>query len=171
MDALAYLDQLLKLLPRGKAWRAQDGSMLRQLMLAFADGAARFDQRLVDLIREADPRTTTELVGTWETMVGLPDNCTLLLTDIADRRKAIWAKLTSTGGQSEPYFREIASRLGYDITITRFHPAHMGDRLGVRIYTTPWRFTWQVNVRPSWNVFSPSSSRPTRPSFSPISEG
>ncbi|EGF92412.1 hypothetical protein ABI_08480 [Asticcacaulis biprosthecium C19] len=146
MDAPAYLDQLLKLLPRGRAWSRAPESTLSKLMSAFADGAARFDARALELLEEADPRTTTELIDAWERVAGLPDTCTGTLTEIADRRAALWQKLTNSGGQSIAYFTEVAARLGYEIEITLFRPMYCTSPCTGLLFTTAWRFTWQVTV-------------------------
>ncbi|EEF26834.1 conserved hypothetical protein, partial [Ricinus communis] len=56
------------------------------------------------------------------------------------------ARLTSTGGQSIPYFVNLAARLGYNVTITQFTPFRVGQQqMGSQVGTQDWAFTWQVN--------------------------
>lgn len=146
MNALDYLGQFFRLLPKGRAWRVTPDTVMGKLLAAFAEGAAAFDQRLLDLIEEADPRTTTEMVDAWERFVGLPDGCTGALTDIDDRRAAIWQKLTSQGGQSRSYFIEVAARLGYVVTIQVFEPLYCTGLCDGTVFDESWRFVWQVTV-------------------------
>lgn len=146
MNAADYLSQLFKLLPPGKAFTKEPTSKLGKLLLSFADAAARFDARCVDLVKEVDPRTTTELIDAWEDCAGLPDGCTGALTDIAARRQALWQKITSTGGQSRAYFTEVAARLGFVITINEFRPATCESLCDATLFEEDWRFVWEVVI-------------------------
>ncbi|HUO23111.1 MAG TPA: putative phage tail protein [Caulobacteraceae bacterium] len=122
LNASAYQTMLLQLLPPGLAWTRDPSSTLAQLMLALADELAALDARVDDLLLEMDPRTTTELIGDWEAMCGLPDPCAGDVGDqsLAGRRTRIVAKLTELGGQSPAYLISVAAALGYTVTITEF---------------------------------------------------
>lgn len=61
----AYAEMLAGLLPPGKLWQLFSG-LLHQLLLGCADALARLDQRVQDLLREADPRTALELLPEYE---------------------------------------------------------------------------------------------------------
>lgn len=63
--AEAYADMLVSLLPPGKLWR-WTGSVLRKLLLGSADELTRLDARVTDLLNEADPTTTLELLPEYE---------------------------------------------------------------------------------------------------------
>lgn len=63
--AAAYDRQMKALLPPGKIWR-KVASVLADFFLACAQELERVDQRGQDLINEADPRTTTELLPDFE---------------------------------------------------------------------------------------------------------
>jgi uncharacterized protein YmfQ (DUF2313 family) len=75
LNAKAYLQQLQALLPRGLAWPRAVDAHLTKLLSAFSLEFARVDQRVDDLLDEADPRSTLELLPEWERMAGLPDPC------------------------------------------------------------------------------------------------
>lgn len=70
-----YLRQLQSLLPPGPAWPKDDGATLTRLFGALSSELARVDGRAWQLVEEADPRTTGELLADWERSAGLPDIC------------------------------------------------------------------------------------------------
>lgn len=129
-NADAYAQQLRQLLPTGPAWQQPSTSVLRKLLLAFADSLTRIHNKLVGLLAEADPRTTAELLPEWEATTGLPDDCLSLSRDLstAERRADVVARLVATGGASAQYFIEVAAAYGYTVTITE-----------------PALHTWRVN--------------------------
>lgn len=144
--AADYQDQLLQLLPTGLAWpRDPDGTMGR-LMLAFGDGLARVDGRIDDLFREADPRTTLELLVDWERVAGLPDACAGAPDNIAERQVALANKVAQRGGQSIGFFTDIADRLGYYVEIVETDACKAGFRAGTACFGDDWRFSWIVRV-------------------------
>lgn len=146
MDALHYLSQLFQLLPRGRAFTRDRNSVLGKVFQAKADGAARFDARCADLLREADPRTANELIDAWETLAALPDGCGGADPDLDSRQKAIWQKVTGTGGCTADYYTEIASRLGYAVTISAFRPMLCTGPCTSTVFSASWRFVWLVTV-------------------------
>lgn len=122
LSADDYLAELQGLLPPGDLTR-EPGAVLTRLLLAIADALARADALATDLIEEADPRTTTQLLADWERVAGLPDSC----VDGADqtlqeRRTWLVSRLTMQGGQSRAWFIALAASLGYAITIDEFRP-------------------------------------------------
>src|SRR5512139_1323300 len=80
--AEVYASMLRALLPPGKLWRVA-GSLLSQVFLACADELARVDTRAGDLINEADPATTLELLPDFERELGLEAG-----TSSVDERRA-----------------------------------------------------------------------------------
>ena len=149
LTAADYLAQLQALLPQGFAWPRQADAALTKLLLAWADELARVDGRAADLVEEADPRTTAELLADWERVAGLPDPCVAALgvsQTAAQRRAALVAKLTTIGGQSAAYYIALAASLGYTITVTEFSPFQAGSDAGDALTNDGWRFVWQVNA-------------------------
>lgn len=65
-----YIRLLSALLPPGPAWSARDPAIA-----GAAPSLTRVHQRADALMRELDPRTTTELINRWERLCGLPDEC------------------------------------------------------------------------------------------------
>lgn len=66
LSAEAYSRMLRLLLPPGHLWKLSPDSVLGALMLAGGDELARIDIRATDLIREADPQQTEELISDYE---------------------------------------------------------------------------------------------------------
>lgn len=133
-SADAYLSQLQALLPQGAAWPRDPDATLTKVLSGLAGELARVDARGGDLVEEADPRTTFELLEEWERVAGLPDDCTGEAGTIQERRAALVDRLTATGGQSIAYFKTVAAALGYTIEVEEFRPfvcglARCGDPL------------------------------------------
>jgi uncharacterized protein YmfQ (DUF2313 family) len=149
IGATDYLAQLQALLPQGQAWPRDADAALTQLLHAWADELARVDGRAADLVEEADPRTTAELLADWERVAGLPDPCVEALAGsqtTAQRRAGLAAKLTTIGGQSAAYYIALAASLGYVVSVTEFRPFTAGSSAGDALTNGDWIFAWQVNA-------------------------
>ena len=143
---------LTQLLPRGRAWRTDDASVLGRLMGALARPFAALHARILVLLDvEADPAQTVELLADWEAEFGLPDDCCPQGATLAQRRTALLARIADPGGQSRARMIAVAKSLGYDITITEFEPLCAGFSAGALAYGDDWCFAWQVNA-PSHSV-------------------
>lgn len=144
-DFLRYVQSLL---PPGPAWSRDDDTALTSVATSIANALAGQHQRTLQLSeQESDPRTTVALLPEWERAFGLPDPCTPLNATLEQRRAALLAKMTATGGQSIPYYVSVAAALGFPVTITEFRPFRVGrDRCGAGINGPGWGFTWQVNA-------------------------
>lgn len=121
-----YAQALADLLPPGDAFQYEPGSGLARLLEGFAAELERVDGRILDLLREGDPRATLELLTAWENALGLPSPCTGPLTTIQERRSAIVARLTLLGGQTPAFFRALAAALGYTIRVEEFRQFEAG---------------------------------------------
>lgn len=89
-----YLNLLSALLPPGPAWSVEEPSIAGS-----APSLRRVHQRGDDLMLELDPRTTTELIGRWESCCGLPDECIPAGTQtLQQRQQRLDAKVNLTGG-------------------------------------------------------------------------
>lgn len=144
MGLIDYVLSLRQLLPKGDAWSAENGSLTGDFLGSMAEGMARADARMNDLLEEADPRTATELLSRWEGVTGLPDACTGELNSIYERRLAVHTRLTEAGGQSIDFYKGIALNLGYVVEINEFQPFVAGSRAGDRVFTSRWRHVWEV---------------------------
>jgi uncharacterized protein YmfQ (DUF2313 family) len=142
-----YKQQLINLSPKGLAWPTEDGSNWIKLLDAIAQEFARVDARCSDLINEALPDTTTELLPNWEQIAGLPDECSELGDSYSIRRLNLIAKLASRGGQSPSYYISVALALGYEITVTEFDQFRADiNSAGDPVNGEAWEYTWRVNA-------------------------
>lgn len=139
-----YFQMLENLLPRGPAWSDHD-----QLLEGLAPAFAAVHQRANDLIRESDPRQTTELIDRWEGCCDLPDSCSVPGTEtIAQRQQRLSVKINTTGGISKDFYLQVLSDLGYpDATITTFagNGFKSTSPCTTGLYGYDWNFYWQVN--------------------------
>ena len=145
-ESTHYREQLKALLPPGRAFPRERGSTLDALLDALAQELARVDVRSDELSRDAVPSLTAELLPDWERVAGLPDNCSGLLAETIQARRAdLVSKLTSRGGQSPAYFIEVAAALGYDVTIEEFRPFRAGMSVaGDALTNGDWVFAWRI---------------------------
>lgn len=125
-DAKAYLDLLLSLLPKGKAWNRESDSNLYNFLYGNADELSRIDGRINDLLIERDTRTTTDLITNHETDLGLPDECSEENLILIQRRNIAHARFVDLGKLTSTWFIEFAELLGYTITINEYAPAWAG---------------------------------------------
>lgn len=145
--AADYLEQFKALLPPGLAWTQEPDADLNNLLGGLAEEFARVDGRSGDLVEEADPRTTLELLADWERVAGLPDACIGDLDTIQARRDSLTTKLTAIGGQSPQYYIDLAAVLGYSVTITEYQPFQAGLSVaGDPAMGIPWRFAWKMTA-------------------------
>ena len=100
-----YLVQLQQLLPPGRAWPRDPNSALGKLLYGLAGEMARVDQRAENLINEALPNTTSELLPDWERVTNVTS------------RDAVVVTLTTGGGSTPAYFIALASALGITVAI------------------------------------------------------
>lgn len=140
-----YAALLSDLLPSGLVWPREAGSTLQLFLAALAVEMARLHERSSDLVAEGDPRLTSELLPDWERVAGLPDPCVGAGQTLAVRRAALETRLTNVGGQSRAFFLEVASRLGYTITIDEFFSEAAAISAGIPYTGTSWAYTWRIN--------------------------
>lgn len=94
-----YIRLLSALLPPGPAWSVSDPAIA-----GAAPSLTRVHQRADALMRELDPRTTTELINRWERLCGLPDECIPAGTQtLRQRQQRLDAKVNLAGGINEDF--------------------------------------------------------------------
>lgn len=147
--AADFAKLFLGLLPRGRIWRSDQDSVEVQTITALMKTWERLQARANNLLIDAFPSTTVELLPEWEASLGLPDPCAGNVTlTIAQRQAQVVARLTARGGQGIPYFVAFIKALGWTpATITTFAPW----RCGISCCADPlrgqaWAFAWQIAV-------------------------
>ncbi len=138
---------LQRLLPRGRIWPRDPDSVQSGLLATLTPTYARLLARDNNLIVDAFPRTTVELLPEWEASLGLPDPCSGLDPTIATRQARVFARFAYSGGQSVPYFVAYAAQFGFLITIQEFIPARYGQAVyGSPYYGSDWAYVWRVHA-------------------------
>ena len=150
--ALAYREQLQALLPPGAAWPRDEEALLTKLLHALGDGMASVDDRALDLIAEIEPATATELLPDWERALGLSGEG----LSLARRRRTAARKERGEGGQSVPFFVELAAGLGFEVEVREFEPFAAGSRIGQPIYGEAWAFAFQLRALPPSEAVDPA---------------
>lgn len=141
-----YRDAVLRLLPRGRAWRRDSGSVLAAVVTGLANAFQRLDAAAQTLLVDAFPATADQLLPEWEQSLGLPDPCAGESPTLQQRRKQVQARFANTGGQNVAFLTTFAANLGYDVSITEFTPFRVGQNAaGQPLSSAAWAYAWTVN--------------------------
>jgi uncharacterized protein YmfQ (DUF2313 family) len=146
-----YLAAMMALGHRGRAWTIEPGTVRASVMLALAQTYVRSGARAVNLITDAFPATTIELLPQWEYSLGLPDNCAAQPQTIQQRQAAVLSRFIAAGGQTAAYYQAVAAALGYAITITEFSAFRCGVSRAGQPCGDAYVHAWQVNA-PTFTV-------------------
>ncbi|MBV2180881.1 MAG: YmfQ family protein [Castellaniella sp.] len=149
--AADFLQAFLALLPRGRVWSRDTDAVQNQALMGLNTIYESNSARSRQLLTDAFPASTYELLPEWEATLGLPDPCAGVAPSAQARVAQVVARLTSVGGQSIPYFTSMAANLGYTVTITQFVPARFGGSFGAPFGNQDWAHAWQVNA-PQFSV-------------------
>ena len=142
----AYLEQLLALMPRGRAWPRYVGSVLRSLLGAEAAELAAVDRAATVLLDEVRPNTTFDLLPDWEHTAGLPDECSSLASTVAERRAAVVGKLVAQPDLNPESFKRIGRSFGVEITVREHDKAAADAIAGLDTSGGRWRFVWWIEI-------------------------
>lgn len=145
-QASDFLSVIHALMPRGLAWPKSATAVMSQVMSGLSPTWQRHTEQNNNLLIDAFPATSVQLLPEWEAALGLPDPCAGESPTLQGRQAQVVARFAGSGGQSVPYFVQYAQTLGYAITITEFVPFRAGQsRAGASCGVVGWAFTWQVN--------------------------
>lgn len=166
VEKIAKYKRLLSaLLPVGRLWDTANQPTLSGLLEGLAPELARVDDRTQDALREIDPRQTSELLDRWETVLGLPDECTPETPTPDDRRLQILQRYTAVGGLSGSYYEFLISQLGFASSVTKWKsfkvgqsqvgdpltndfdvPFRVGMKVGQSLRAVGWLFYFNVDI-------------------------
>ena len=146
-SAKNYLGLLKSLLPRGRFWNRDDGSVLTQVLYGKAEELSRVDFRSDDLINESFTTKADELLEEHEIDFGVDTEDIEIASTVAQRREVIHAKKVEVGQQDKGYFEDIASALDYTIHIEESIPARVGIvAVGEAVGSAKLIYKWIVYV-------------------------
>lgn len=142
-----FLRAMQALLPRGRVWPRDADATQTRLLQGLVQIYDTNTARALQLLADAFPSLSVELLAEWEQTLGLPDPCAGASPTLQQRRAQVVARLVDAGGQSAAYFKSLAADLGYDVTVTSDAPfrvgqSHAGDHVG----SDDWFFTWAVHA-------------------------
>ncbi|WP_080421240.1 YmfQ family protein [Burkholderia ubonensis] len=142
-----YLRAFQALMPRGRVWSTDSDAEQTQVFAGLTQIYARNTERANQLLVDAFPGTTYELLPEWEATLGLPDPCAGPAPTIQQRRNQVIARLSNSGGQSIAYFINFAAQLGYTVTIKQYTQARAGMlRAGDPCCGYDWNFAWKITA-------------------------
>lgn len=157
-SASDFSQALLRLLPRGLSWPRDADTVLASNTQGLGGAFARNAGRALDLLIDAFPATTYEMLTDWESALGLPGRCTALAPSIEGRQNQVVQALVDSGGQSLDYFVSVAATLGYTITITEFAQHTVTSSVSAPLNGADWAHAWQVNGLTSTVVYADVNS-------------
>lgn len=140
-----YRNLLLKLFPKGRAWRIEIDTITAKLLSAVAVELKRVDTAVSKIYLEADPRTAEDTLSDWEKEYGLPDECSVLAGSIEQRRANLISKITATGGQSEAYFKSITGTT-FDFPITYQSATTLPMTIGGSVRGMAFKHIWYADI-------------------------
>jgi uncharacterized protein YmfQ (DUF2313 family) len=154
-----FQQALLNVMPRGRIWPRYGGSVQAELMGALAPSYTRSTAAAAQLLLDASPDTTVNLLPEWEESLGLPDPCTPPNPTFEQRQASVRAKWGARGDMTVGYYIDLALLLGYVITITEFAPRRFGQPFGQPLYGDAWAFAWQVSA-PTFTIIDRQFGEP-----------
>jgi uncharacterized protein YmfQ (DUF2313 family) len=96
---------------------------------------------------EMFPSSCTVSLPDWERVYALPDPCVTIEQSLEQRRAALESKVNAKGGQSIPYFIDLAERMGYpDATVEEFPMFTCNSAMGDALNSEDDGFYWQLNL-------------------------
>jgi uncharacterized protein YmfQ (DUF2313 family) len=145
-SAADFLSALQNLMPRGLAWPTAPDAVMAQVMACLSPTFARHTAQNNNLLIDAFPATTVQLLPEWEAALGLPDLCAGPSPTLQARQAQVLVRFAGSGGQSVPYYVNYAATFGFPVTVTEYTPFRVGQQtMGDPLGTQDWAFTWQVN--------------------------
>lgn len=150
---------LIAKLPPGFAL-AKRGGVIDAIYSGFARSLSEGEEAAERLVNEIDPRAANYLLHDFERVLGAdPCGRDFNVSTTAQRQRRAHQRWTATGGQSIPYFIEIARNLGVDIRIEEFWPSIANDMVaGTPLIPEGEQFIWRVKLKLAKPVFFISGS-------------
>ncbi len=115
-----------QLLPPGVVLPREPGTVMGRLLEGLAGEPETLNNRTGDLIEEADPRTTVEMVDDWERVLGLPSTCGTPPGTLEGRRAAIIGRLVTNTNSSRAALEALGEAMGQTVRITERSPFQLG---------------------------------------------
>lgn len=145
--AADYGGAALGLMPRGRLWPQQPGTVQEAVRLAIGKTFERSDGDANMLLETSLPGSLTPLLPEWEATLGLPDPCAGTAPTFAQRCDQVRGRFVNAGGQSRQHFIDFAAALGFMISITNYAPFRVGiSTVGNPVADDDVAFVWGVTI-------------------------
>ena len=142
---LRYTEALVKLLPRGKLWNVNPGSVFYKILKGLSGEFSRIEGRGTALSDEASIITATETLPEYAREHGLRPK--KLLT-VEQKRSQILIKLRDRGGASLEYLIGQVKALGFEASLgNRSFASHCSLRSGQAVRSKKWDAALFVDVK------------------------
>jgi uncharacterized protein YmfQ (DUF2313 family) len=115
-----HTNSIASYFPAGDAFEAVniDGSVARNFLKGLSIEFKRGEDALQSYIEEYGIEESEELLGRWESAIGIPDDCFSGNGSLESRRRDVVVKLAALGVQTSSDFVDLAKIFGVDITVT-----------------------------------------------------
>jgi uncharacterized protein YmfQ (DUF2313 family) len=115
-----WANQAMAYLPNGLAWNKNPSSNLYNAVLALTGTFVNHQTSAANLLTDAFPASTVDLLPEWQATLGLPDDCSPAAPTLAQAQQQVLSRFAGVLGQSVPFLIQFAASLGFTITITEF---------------------------------------------------
>lgn len=126
-----YASMLSELMPKGPAWTRSLFSNFQKLWRACGTELARAHALAETLLKETTPSEIMDSLEDWEEELGLPEIGTPEGITEDARKKEVVRKFRALGGCSSGYLVQMATILGYTVTISEYYPGAHPFKAGV----------------------------------------
>ncbi|MDA8230139.1 MAG: DUF2313 domain-containing protein [Magnetospirillum sp.] len=145
--AADYLSALQALMPRGRVWPREADAVMTLALAGLAPVYERSGTRAAQVMAEAFPPSTYELLPEWESSLGLPDACAGTSLTTQARRASVVSRFVGLAGQRASDYIGVAASLGYTVTVTMFAQFRMGQTaMGAPLGAPDWAHTWAIEA-------------------------
>lgn len=136
------------LMPTGPLWNFAEGTNFWLLADAMAAVDLVLEQYMQQLVaQEMNPATTYALLPQWENAYGLPDPDGPQNLSIADRQRALVARVTEVGGLTAAYLLRQIEAMGYPgATITQYSITTCLETCEDYLYDICWKKSFLVTL-------------------------
>jgi uncharacterized protein YmfQ (DUF2313 family) len=143
----ATRDAAAALLPPGGALTRARSSNLGRLLDAICVSFEQAEDRILDLLAELSPLSSTELINRWSVAVGVDESC-LVTGDVDERRAAIVARLRTPEDASLASLTDVATSLGYSAPTYGLHDLFVADasRAGDAVRAALWAHVLDIHI-------------------------
>lgn len=149
-----FKSSLKMLLPRGLAWSAFVGGIQDLVLSVYARAYEKINNRANQLLHDAFPANTVELLPEWEKTLALPDPDLPVLDTLQERQAMVVAKFIGLGGQSAAYYKRYAALFGYDIKVINYGPFRAGyNKAGDPLLGEEWAHIWSVTAKKNTTTY------------------